>query len=70
MKLEKIRRELTLPSSCKQEIGLGGSTQVRDTVSRVQQGGAHAIGQLGVRLNVERLVVAKVTKSELVPITS
>lgn len=64
--MEKKRREPTLSGPRKQEVSFSGSTQVRNTVSRIQQGRAHAIGQLRVWPDVERLVVAKVTKNELV----
>lgn len=51
----------TLSSSGEEEIGFSGRTEIRDTVSCVQQGRTDVIGQLSVGSDVDGFVVAKVT---------
>lgn len=55
---------ITFAPLCKQEVGLSSSRQIRDTIAGVQENWALAVGQGGIGLDLEGLVVTEVTAKQ------
>lgn len=62
--------ELTLSLLGEQEISLGCSRQIRDTVSRIQQCRALVLWQLSIGLDCQGLVVAEMAAGAVVSLVA